>query len=386
MTRSLALALLTLLAPVALAGEPAAPPTPAPNAAPSADGVLTLKLRSDARVAAGQPVVLADVLDFSAAAELAAAVARQPINTAAPDNTSPSTVTHEQIVARLTALGVNMARVLVSGALQCHVTRGPAIAAPTQGGTGVPPVASTGQRPVPPTMNSTAAAGAGPAPLLRPIVAPNGSVTLGEVLRDHAQREVSVPDATVELQFEAISQPLVELTTPPYEFSVRSLGGDKLGPREFRVVIKRDGRVQRTESVFARLRLTKQVLVARQPLNRGVRVRPEDVTLEARVFDKLDDLGLDRVELVLDQQVERFVPAGNMVHAADVRRVDLVRAGRPVTVLGGGAGVAMQVTGVVLDSGSYGDTVRVRLGDGRQDRREHQAVVTGMSTVRLSGN
>jgi len=72
-----------------------------------------------------------------------------------------------------------------------------------------------------------------------------------------------------------------------------------------------------------------------------------------------------------------------MVRRGDLKAVDLVRASRPVTVLGGAAGISAQVTGTAVDSGTYGDTVWVRLGNAPRDRRTVRGVVEGIATVRL---
>jgi len=43
----------------------------------------------------------------------------------------------------------------------------------------------------------------------------------------------------------------------------------------------------------------------------------------------------------------------------------------------------VRLTGMALDSGGYGDTVRIRMGDTRGERQLLRGVVTGLGTVRL---
>jgi len=78
------------------------------------------------------------------------------------------------------------------------------------------------------------------------------------------------------------------------------------------------------------------------------------------------------------------VPLGELVPTDALKAGELVVRSRPVTVIGDNASVQVRLSGVALDSGGYGDTVRVRLGDGRRDRKILQGTVTGVGTVRLA--
>lgn len=101
------------------------------------------------------------------------------------------------------------------------------------------------------------------------------------------------------------------------------------------------------------------------------------------MFESSAKLGFGSVAEVVGQQIKRFVPSGEMVQADAVKCVDLVRRSRPVTVLGDGTNVQVRLTGVALDSGGYGDRVRVRLGNSRKTRQQLRGIVTGLGTVRL---
>ncbi len=308
----------------------------------------------------GEVVRLADVLDFSQAdPKLAQALADKPVAT---DTTGVTTIGYQQIDAQLARLGVNMARVLVCGASQCRV-RHPAAPAPTSN-------AKDPRRP-----------SATPAPLLRPR-AQMDRQTLADVLRTRVERELAHLGGTVEVEFERAGAEFLALTTPPLEFTVRGGRGATLGLREYRVTIRRDGRTQRTIRIGVRARLIKRVLVAARPLNMGTYITGDSLEYAQREFTSADDLGLDHVEEVVGQQVRHFVPAGVMVHKSDLKDVDLVKRSQPVTVIGGEA-VRVRITGDALDSGGFGDTIRVRLGETRRNRRVVRGVVTGVGTVRL---
>ena len=99
---------------------------------------------------------------------------------------------------RLDELGVNLSRVLISGALQCHVTR---------------------QNHAPPGSASQDAALLTRTPLPE---SPGGPRTLATVLRAQADAELAPLGGTAEISFERAGQEFLELTAPPWEFHVSS--------------------------------------------------------------------------------------------------------------------------------------------------------------------
>ena len=318
-----------------------------------------LRLRPQAAIA-GQQVLIADVLAFGVDdQELSAQVGNKPV-LADPHSELPPFVTHEQIVKRLNELGVNLARVLISGAVKCRISR----PAPEP-----QPAAEDQSSSLPHTPS---------------VPAGDGERTLANVLRAYLDTELTELGGTAEINFERAGQEFLELTAPPWDFNVTATGREKLGLREFRVVIRRDGQTQRKANIFAQVRLSRPVVIARKPLNPGNFVRGDDLSVETRVFEHGANLGPSRTEEVVGQQIKRFVAVGAVVPADAIKAVDLVVRSRPVTITGEGTSVQVRLTGVALDSGGYGDTVRVRLGDSRQDRKTLRGVVTGLGTVRLA--
>ncbi len=324
--------------------------------------VSRLKLRAEARVR-GSFVTVADVLSFTEAdPSLRPAIGDKPVT---DERRPPATfaVSHAQVVERLHKLGVNLSRVLISGALECQVTL-------------EPPLRRI-EPPRPP---------AGPAPLLteRPAAATEDGSTLADALRRRIEADLASLGGTAEVEFEHAGREFLALRGPDWEFSIRSRGGRAIGLREFSVAIRRDGRTHRTARIAARVRLIKSVVVAKRPLGTGAFVRREDLTLERRIFDRPEEVGLDSADRVVGQQMKRFVAAGEMIRLSDVKSEDLVKRSRPVTIVGTDHNISIQLHGVALDSGGYGDNVRVRIGDTRKNRRELRGIVTGVATVRLS--
>lgn len=322
--------------------------------------VSTLKLRPAARVT-GNIITAADVVVFKDAdPRLFSTLAERPIRSGltVPGET---TVTLGQLRKWLKEQGVNMARVLLCGATECRV-RADAVAETTPTGPGES------------------------APLNAPLfsdTAENAS-SLRAKLMALINREMAALGGRAQIELQRGGESFLSLTSPPWDFQVRSMSSAKLGAREFSVVVRRDGRVQRTAHLYARVRLIKRVVVADKPLNSGLSIGPDDVRLEERIFDSDRDLGVAAIGAMVGQQVKRFVAGGEMLRRADVKAVDLVKRSRPVSLIGASGNISMRLRGTALDSGGYGDTVRVRLGDRRSGRRVMRGVVTGLGTVRVS--
>lgn len=387
----------------------------APGQDAPAAGVSRLKLRPTA-VAAAAPLRLVDVLSFDEAdAALLEAIGPQPVvanramerpdrsqlrprsrvgatdpgqraagaeaSDAAPEGV-PGVVTHAQVVRRLAELGVNMARVLVVGAAECEIVQPPAAAAAAQRHPG--PTTDRGPQPAREVARS-AEAPESEAPLLRAVAGERAAVvlTLADALRERVQRELRSA-GRAEVEFERAGGEFLALTAPPWEFNIRSGDAGKVGLREFSVALRRAGKTQRTVNIGANVKLLRPVLVARRPLAVGACIRDDDLAIEERLFESAVEPGFSEPAELIGQQVQRFVPAGELVKRSDVKAVDLVQRSRPVTVVGAGGGVALQVTGIALDAGTYGATVRVRLGETRKDQREVRGVVTGIATVRIA--
>jgi flagella basal body P-ring formation protein FlgA len=319
--------------------------------------VNRVRLRQVASVDAG-PVTLGDVLTFS---ETDPALAERVSSITIMDELHAGgvgVVTHAQVAQRLDHLGVNMSRVLLGGAARCRVSR-PAPAAVEHEGEEADLFAESR------------------------VPSPDSERTLAYLLQAHVDNELADLGGTAEIRFERAGQEYLQLTTPPWEFRISSVGRERLGLREFRVLIRRDGKAQRKAEVYAHVRMVRQAVVAARPLSLGNTVRREDVTLETRVFGPGDDIGLASIDEAIGQQVRRFVAAGELVPSGALKSVDLVRRSRPVTLLGGSANVELRTTGVAMDSGMLGDTVRVRVGQSRDDRKVLRGVVVSLGTVRL---
>lgn len=340
------------------------------GAALTAAQPATLELRREALVVGGD-VTLGDVLLFGAdARDLREVLASEPVRAAGVPIGS-FTLTHQHVEQRLRELGVNLAQVLLSGAVSCRVTRQELD--PEEKSPRIVAVRHEGSAPLDRISGNEVNTSTSEAKLH----------TLADLLLDRVRQDAADLGGTPEVEFGRTAEPFLNLTTPPWEFSIQSHDRHKLGLRDFRVVIRRDGRPQRTVPLFVHVRLSKRVLVSAKPLGIGTYVRRDALTTETRVFDNERLIGLDGLEQAVGQQVRKFVPQGEMLKHDDLKPVDLVKRSRPVTLIHADENTRLRLTGVALDSGGFGDEVRVRIGDTRKERRELQGVVTGLGTVRL---
>lgn len=346
-----------------------------------APATVTLRVRPAATVTAGD-VTLGDVLAADGEGQaLLDSIGSQRLAPAAAGETR---VSLEQIWSRLMAAGVNPARVMLKGAAVCRVTAAPRaeppVAAAPQAARKrdedwlVNPAASGGEaRLAADAARATNGEGPGGPPRVE---------RLSELLVAHINGEMAALGGKALVEFERGGEEFLQLTTPPFEFTIRSADRDKVGLREYVVTLARDRTAQRTVRIGARVQLVTGVVAAARPLNVGAFIRPDDVRVEERVFESAEAVGVREPGLVIGQQVKRFVQPGAMVRAGDVRVADMVTRAQPVTVVVGAGSVAVRASGVALDHGGFGEVVRVRLGEGAE-RRELRGVVVGVGTVRV---
>lgn len=357
-----------LLTSGSLAGEPAKPRSkpakPPADVVTDAGAPIALRLKASATVR-GDTATLADVLVLSQVPdELRNRISSQPVdaNLRAPAIVSFS---HAQISRRLEELGVNLARVMVVGASECALS----LESSSVAATSDEPADFEGSQ------------------LLQPAKT-NTTNSLGDFLRRELDREFSKSSSSAQIEFERAGREAIDLTSPPFSFRMLTPISEAARPgmRELRVVVEQDGKVVRTLRLFARISMVRSVVVAKRPMNVGGTVRREDLETQTRVFDDDTDTGVIEIDRLVGQQVRKFVPAGQMLRLGDLKAVDMVQRSKPITVVSRGAGVRVQSTGTAIDSGGFGDTIRVRLGDARREWREVRAKVVAAGKAELLEN
>lgn len=108
------------------------------------------------------------------------------------------------------------------------------------------------------------------------------------------------------------------------------------------------------------------VLVTRNALPRGHRLKAADVQLEKRDLSTLRQGFFSEINNVQSLQTKRAIAAGHALTPAEVAPVKLVRNGEMVQLVSASRGVQVAARGKALADGAEGHTVRVRnLSSGR---------------------
>lgn len=350
---------IAMLLPALLVARAAAQGTPQEIAAHGEIHALRLKSEVTLR---GSTVRLSDLLVAPPTDSLLQQRLSDTVVATAASPPTELSISHDRVAKHLADMGLNMARISLAGSASCRVSTLPEFETADA-----------------PAIAATEAA----APLFRemPATEISEAATLAGQIRAAVQSDLADLGQS-ELVFEAAAQDFLSLAAPPFDFVIRPSHGPKLGAREFAVTIRRDGRTQRTVRVGAQVTLIRQVAVATRPINIGTYVSRDALTVATREFTSDAELGFSTLDGLVGQQAARFVPQGQLIAAKDVKSVDLVKRSQPVSVEGG-AGVRLRIAGVALDSGKLGESVRVRLGDSRKNRREVRGVVTSVGVVRL---
>jgi len=278
----------------------------------------------------------------------------------------------ELIRSVLAANGANLARLTLSGATQCVVSR-PSQPSPTP--------ASAANR------SSTSSGSSNRRKAERDHKATSDASesvsgkTLRQAVIDHFNAEFARYGGTAEIIFDRTSEQVLDLSGPAYEFKVRRKGNSPLGLCPLEVEVLSQGRSVQTVPLVVQVTLTRRVVIARRTINQGAAIAAADVELTALSFTRVDELGLDDVAEAVGQRAKRVISAGSLVEAEMLEAVPLVLRGQLVTMTSLAGAVRVVTTGKAGDDGRRGEVIRVRAADDR--KVEFDAVVVGPGEVQL---
>ncbi len=294
-----------------------------------------------------EKVVLADLAGFEGFDEQAAEALGQVEVCSAPKPGEAESVDVEQVRKVLSGARVNLASLCISGSASCKVYRPGAMSDVQQA------KADKGQD-------------------------KHEANTVETAVRKALADRLVKFDGQAEVRFAAASKGVLGLGGKDVTFHVRSRNGVLLGLVTVDVDIVETGKVARTVPVMAEVLLSKGVVVARGPINRGAMVRPEDVSLEERRFTRIEDIGLTTSSVVVGREAKRFIPQGEMVTSRDIQAMPLVRRGDYVTVWFRRGGLSIRGSAKALKEGSQGERIEVKAEPKGQ---VYAVVVTGPKTV-----
>lgn len=272
-----------------------------------------------------------------------------------PPQGGSTSVTLSQLRELIAGAGLNMARTIVKGAVECGVTRPRVLPAS-------PPDAAATER----AQNRPGAA---------------EPQTLGDAVVAYFNQELARYGGRVQVDFGPRAGNVLDLCGPQYTFAVRRRSGRPLGLIDVSVEVRRDGRVVQKVELQPVVQFFRQVVVARRAINQEAQIRPEDVHLMEMAFERLERPGLGDLSQAVGQRARRFLPAGTVLQGQDLEMVPLVKRGQLVDVFSSVGGVSIVTSAKAMETGSLGDLVEVRSGE--RKGRILTGLVTGPRRVEL---
>lgn len=120
-----------------------------------------------------------------------------------------------------------------------------------------------------------------------------------------------------------------------------------------------------TVYLAARVTVPGTYVVTRHPLRAAVPVTADDLELRAGDLAALPDDIHTEVAAIVGQVPRRALAAHQPVRARHLQRPPLIQSGQTVTLVLDGAGFTVHGAGVALNAAAAGETVRVRLENGK---------------------
>jgi flagella basal body P-ring formation protein FlgA len=106
--------------------------------------------------------------------------------------------------------------------------------------------------------------------------------------------------------------------------------------------------------------LIESVVVTRRPLVRGQAVQADDLMLSETDVSRLHKAYFTRIEDAVGLRAKRAVGTGKTLHAGLLKREQLVKRGKTVSILADLSGLQVSMRGKALADGSYGDRIQVK--------------------------
>lgn len=184
-------------------------------------------------------------------------------------------------------------------------------------------------------------------------------LTKDEVLDE--VREHLAKEATFDLQVREINWEHAQiLPTGASRFSIERLGEPAAGKIPLRVTVFIDEMPASRFVATATVDDWREVPVLNRTLERGMLIAPEDVeVVRLNLFKQPADVSSDLQEVV-GKRVKTRINAGETVRRSVVDIPPLIPQGKKIMMLYRGSGVSASATGVALDGGLRGNTIRVR--------------------------
>lgn len=213
------------------------------------------------------------------------------------------------------------------------------------------------------------------------ISTPPATPTLETALREFIIARVGESEGKVEIRFTPTCRQSLQLDAMHHHFEIHQRDEGKLGLLSFEVEITGDNFAPKQVPVVAEVSLTREVVVAKRPINRGETIANRDLKLEQRRFTDFAQVGVTDLAVVNGQQARQLIRPGEMLLDRSIETRPVVRRGDPVTIWMRQGGLVIKASGRAQASGTLGERIEVARDGTRRKQDLIEAVITGPATV-----
>ncbi len=370
--------------------------TPAPQAAqesfvPAAGGgqkgaTATLEIRGEATVI-GDAVKLKQICRWNTNDDAFFSPFGELVITRLDANAPYRTLTVPQLKELLHDAGVNLSNINFSGAVSCTVDRSDVIvdemqalqkwrAAKESPGKepavviDAPAMQPAGQQPAP-----------GDAAAQPPLASEGPFHTLRDILAEDLAGRLDLDPKSLQIAFNPKDENALILSEPQFRFQVVPQRAKNLGPVSWEVQVFTDTGIQKL-TISAMAKAWQEQIVLSRPISARQLIREQDVVDKRALVDKLDDQPLLTREQVVGNQSARDLKPGAVFTSKMVEPVPLARTGQFITVSLTTANVKVKTVARAMESGSYGQTIRVK---NEATKEVYEVILTGPQTAEMNG-
>jgi flagella basal body P-ring formation protein FlgA len=212
--------------------------------------------------------------------------------------------------------------------------------------------------------------------------------TLANQLTRLVAQMSGLDEAKLKIEWRCGAPEFLDQAAEKERFKIKPQSTVTLGEVRFEVVDSQAGdEVEQRSQTMVRVRGMVQLIcesvVATRALAPGEVITEKDVKLMTRRVSSYRDLGLTDIREVLGQEVARSITPDSVIKPALIRKLMLVKRNQKINVHSRVGSVQIDVQGTALESGAYGDVIRVRFDN--QNRTIIHGHIAGPGMVMVTG-
>ena len=183
--------------------------------------------------------------------------------------------------------------------------------------------------------------------------------TLRSLLINDLAVRLTLPEEQLQVTFNPKDEKLLNLSEPLFKFNIEPRRVRNLGEVSWNVLVV-TGAGSQKGVVTANARAWQTQVVVTKPLSYHQIIRPSDVAEQRILTDRLPDDPLLTNSQVVGQQGARDLKPGAVMTSRLIDAVPLVKPGQTVSITLQVGGVQVKTVARAMESGAYGQTVKVR--------------------------